>query len=155
MPTHRSVRSKRSTVALMVWTGVIIAAGILPLGNFSGHPHWGSIRWTVRPEDWHSGRFYFDVIANVGLFYPFGLLVTRQWRSTSWLRIGLLGGTGLLFSVGIEGYQIFCHSRRPSLIDVASNTSGTVLGLLTASRVFTSDRLNKWLPARYSHPIGS
>jgi glycopeptide antibiotics resistance protein len=134
---------------------VIIAAGTLPLGNFSGHPHWGSFRWTVRPEDWHSGRFYFDVIANVGLFYPLGLLMARHWRSTPWLQIGLLGGAGLLFSAGIEGYQIFCHNRRPSLIDVASNTSGTMMGLLTASWVFASDRLNKWLPACYSHPTGS
>mgnify|MGYP003343096745 CR=1 FL=1 len=145
----------RSTLALVIWTALIIAAGVFPLRNFVGHPHWDHIRWMVRSEDWHSKRFYLDVLLNVGLFYPFGLLWARHVRTLNWRMLGILTGAGFLLSVTIEFLQIYCHDRHPSAIDVASNTAGTVLGLLTASPVFTSKRLRVWLPARYSHPTGS
>ena len=134
---------------------MIVVVGIWPINNFVGHPHWGRIRWMVRPEDWRSVPFYFDIAVNVGLFYPFGLLLARQFRVAHWLHMASLTGIGLLLSLAIEFSQVYCHNRNPSLIDLATNTLGTALGLLTAARVFSSDRLDSWFPARHSHPTGS
>lgn len=148
-------RENRSTVALLVWTGVIVMAGILPLHNFVGHSHWEYIQWTVYPRQWRSVRFYFDVIANMALFYPFGLLLARRFPGARRAQTVALVGSGLLLSAGIEFFQVYCHNRHPSPVDLVSNTIGTALGVTTAVTVFALRWLDAWLPSPHSHPTGS
>lgn len=145
----------RTRLALAGWISVILAAGLLPLQNFVGHSHWNHIQWTITPTHWHSLRFYFDVIANVALFFPLGLLLTRQARTYTTQTMLLIIGAGLLLSVGIESFQIFCHNRHPSPYDVFSNATGTALGASTATRIFSIRLLRELLPLPHSHPTGS
>lgn len=145
----------RSTAALAAWACVIIAAGVLPLSNFVGHGHWAFVQWTVRPEDWRSARFYADVLANTMLFYPFGLLMARHFTAGDWRDHAKMGGIGTALSLGVELYQVYCHNRHPSSVDLVSNTTGTILGSLTAARVYSIPAVNRWFPSPYSHPTGS
>ncbi|WP_169923669.1 VanZ family protein [Propionicimonas paludicola] len=67
--------------------------------------------------------------ANVLLFVPLGLLVTRMLRVHRYLSVVV----GLLASVGIELVQwLALPARTPSLYDVLANTLGACLGLLIA-----------------------
>lgn len=150
IPGHR-----RTTLALAGWIAVILAAGILPLHNFVGHPHWDSIQWTIPANLWHSRRFYFDVVANMALFFPLGLLLIRQVRIRTTRPVLMILGGGLLLSAGIEGFQIFCHHRHPSLYDIFSNLTGTALGAGTATRIFSVRFIDALFPLPHSHPTGS
>lgn len=69
-------------------------------------------------------------LANVLLFLPVGLLITLILpRSRWWLAIVL----GCALSGFIELAQLlFLPERHASLVDVATNTTGTVLGCLLA-----------------------
>ena len=142
-----------TTVALWGWTGAILIVGVMPLHNFVGHTHWELVQWTIHPRQWRSPKFYFDVIANIGLFYPLGLLLARQYAHRK--PAVVLLGVGLLLSLGIEFFQLYCHNRHPSLIDLVSNSIGTALGVGTASAVFSIGLLRTWLPTTHSHPTGS
>lgn len=136
----------RTSLALAGWITVILAAGLLPLQNFVGHSHWDHIQWTITPTHWHSLRFYFDVIANVALFFPLGLLLIRVLRTRMAHTTTRIMGLGLLLSLGIEAFQIFCHNRHPSLFDVISNVTGTALGAGTASRIFSVRFIDELFP---------
>lgn len=130
-------------------------AGMLPLRNFVGHSHWNSIQWTIPAGHWRSLRFYFDVVANVGLFYPLGLLVARRIPLTVGRHGLIVIGLGLLLSAGIEFFQVYCHNRHPSPYDIMSNVTGTALGLWTMAKVFSFPIMEALLPAPHSHPTGS
>ncbi|MEQ1792818.1 MAG: VanZ family protein [Nitrospira sp.] len=145
----------RTTLALAGWVAVILAAGILPFRNFVGHSHWDSIQWTIPATLWHSRRLYFDVIANIALFFPLGLLLHRQIRIRTTRTVLMNLGEGLLLSVGIEGFQIFCHHRHPSLYDIFSNVTGTAIGMGTATKIFSCRFMDELFPASHSHPTGS
>lgn len=145
----------RTTFALAIWTGVILAAGLLPLRNFVGHPHWDNIQWVISTRNWTELRFYFDVLANLVLFVPLGVLAARQFETSGARSRLYVMGLGLLLSVGIETFQIFCHNRHPSLYDVLCNVGGTAFGLLAAARVTAFSAINRLLPRPHSHPTGS
>lgn len=142
----------RTHTALAGWVVVILIVGLLPLRNFVGHPHWGSIAWTIPPSLWHSRRLYFDLVANVGLFYPLGLLLARLMPVAIKARTARIIGAGALLSLGIEFFQIYCHNRHPSPYDVASNVIGTGLGLWTAPRLFSCQFLRTLLPSKADAP---
>jgi glycopeptide antibiotics resistance protein len=74
-----------------------------------------------------------DIVANILLFMPFGLGLT----GCLWLRrvpmvwqLGLVFGLSAAFSSSVEIIQLFLPSRFPSYVDVLTNTSGGVCGLL-------------------------
>lgn len=145
----------RTNLALAGWVAVILAAGILPLRNFVGHSHWEFIQWTIPTTPWHLRRFYFDVIANVALFFPLGLLLSRQAGTCTARRVLMILGGGLLLSAGIESFQLFCHHRHPSPYDIFSNVTGTALGIAAATKIFSLRLMNELLPLPHSHPTGS
>lgn len=77
-----------------------------------------------------------EATANVLLFVPLGLAATLGLRS-NWRQTVVLGA---LASASMElGQLLFLQHRFPSLIDVATNTFGTLLGFLLA-RTFTYRR---------------
>lgn len=144
-----------TTVALSLWSGVIAMAGMLPLENFVGHPHWEYIQWTVTPRHWRSPTFYFDVVANIALFYPFGLLLAMRIPLDRWSGAFALIGAGFVFSLGIEFFQVYCHNRHPSPVDLLSNTLGTALGVGSSRLIFSHRLCKACLPRPHSHPTGS
>jgi VanZ family protein len=74
-----------------------------------------------------------DLIINILIFIPFGILIHGMLRARfgPTLKISLatlLSGT--LFTLGIESLQHFSMTRQSSLIDVSTNMSGTIIGIL-------------------------
>lgn len=123
---------KRRTVTrtlLLLWALLIALAGTFPFTNFVGHSHWEYIQWFPAADNFHSRRFLLDVLANTALFLPLGYLLDRS-HPTKTARHSLLLAAGVagLLSLSIEWFQVYCHNRHPSLIDVLSNVTGSLIG---------------------------
>ncbi|MEV8170001.1 VanZ family protein [Microbacterium sp. NPDC077486] len=71
-----------------------------------------------------------EVLANVALFVPVGLLLPVAWPRLRLWQVTLAGG---LLSVVIESVQGLMPSRFPTLSDVIANTTGTFLGAVVAT----------------------
>ena len=119
---------------------LIVAATTMPWSAYYvGHPHWASVEWVpfsrrVRPGDF---------LLNVLLFVPFG--VAAAWamcpdnhrpgpvpgRRTA----AAIVAAGCLISMGVEVFQVFCHWRIPTTVDVLSNTVGAWVGVRVSRRV--------------------
>jgi VanZ family protein len=78
-----------------------------------------------------------DIVQNVLVYMPFGLLVvawgSRRLPFAAALVAAALGGTAL--SLGIETAQQYLPSRVPSVVDVAMNFGGSVIGALLGALV--------------------
>lgn len=78
-----------------------------------------------------------DVIQNVLVYMPFGLLIVawcgRRLPFAAGLLLAAVAGTAL--SLGIETCQQYLPSRVPSLVDVAMNFGGSVIGGLFGALV--------------------
>ena len=88
----------------------------------------------------------FDIVANIVLFIPLGVLLFLFLRSNYSIRQSLLWATlfGCLLTLGAESLQYFLASRHSSILDVIDNTIGVIVGCLSASYL-----LSKYLvPAR-------
>jgi glycopeptide antibiotics resistance protein len=108
--------------------------GVLPLSNFVGHTHWEYIKWVPTAEDLRSPKYlidiFSDIVGNTALFFPLGYFLSRLLTSSSPLRQLLLAaGTGGTISLGIEFYQVYNHNRFPSIFDVITNVTGTLIGV--------------------------
>jgi glycopeptide antibiotics resistance protein len=127
---------------------VIVVVGIWPLDNFVGHSHWQYIKWIPTVEDITSPKYLFDIftdiIGNTVLFFPLGYLLSRQVENHTPLRklilAAALGGT---LSLGIEYYQVYCHNRFPSILDVITNVTGASMGVRYHLRKISENRLVK------------
>ena len=115
----------------------ILLVGILPLSNFVGHSHWQYINWVPTAEQLRSPLIVLDLlvdmVSNILLFVPFGFCYAARTheRSPSTATLLLLA---LCVSCGIELYQVYCHNRNTSLLDVVDNVAGAYVGL----------RLGRW-----------
>ena len=95
-----------------------LLAGTLALLHIAGVPQWFDYN-TV------------EATANVVLFVPFGFAVTVGLRGIWWQTAAL----GAFTSACVElGQLLFLQNRYPSLIDVATNTAGALLGFLLAQK---------------------
>jgi hypothetical protein len=72
-----------------------------------------------------------DILLNILFFVPLGLLLrplleryTKRYSLSFWLTVM----TGLLLSIMIESLQILIPNRDTSVMDVLSNTAGTIAG---------------------------
>jgi len=107
--------------------------GILPLHNFVGHAHWQYIRWVPTPDQLNSPAILLDLgidaVANILLFLPFGLLYSLRGldgRAPSPVHLVLMA---FALSFSIEYYQVYCHNRSTSLLDLLDNVLGAYLGM--------------------------
>lgn len=74
---------------------------------------------------------FVEATANVVLFMPVGFVAALAFPSKRWWQIGAFG---LLVSGCIElGQLLFLHDRFASPSDIATNTSGAVMGALLAT----------------------
>jgi glycopeptide antibiotics resistance protein len=125
---------------LILWIVFILMVGVLPLSNFVGHSHWEYIKWAPTAEDIRSPKYlidiFSDIVGNTALFFPLGYFLSRLLTSSSPSRQLLLAaGIGGTLSLGIEFYQVYCHNRFPSIIDVITNVTGSLMGVhFTRSR---------------------
>ena len=132
------VRSKWS-VLWAAWTVFILMLGVLPLSNFVGHSHWEYIKWVPTAEQLRSPfivlELTVDAIANILLFVPFGFSYAGRTQE-KYLSPFALITLALLLSCGIELYQVYCHNRSTSLLDILDNVLGAYLGFLAGARYF-------------------
>lgn len=74
-----------------------------------------------------------DTIVNLVAYIPFGffLALAAHGRAASG-RLGIAFAQGLLLSFALESLQMFLPSRVASLVDLMTNTAGTLLGAALA-----------------------
>jgi len=116
------------------WTIVILMVCILPLKNFVGHSHWEYVKWLPTGADLRSPGYLLDIgsdlVGNTLLFFPLGYFLSRLLNCSRPARQMLLAGAiGGVLSLTIEFYQVYCHSRFPSIFDVITNVTGVLLGV--------------------------
>jgi glycopeptide antibiotics resistance protein len=126
----------RDVSFLILWVVFTLMMGILPLSNFVGHPHWEYITWVPIPsvEDLRSPKYLLDIssdiVGNTLLFLPLGYFLRRVLTSSSpSQQLLIAAGIGITLSLSIELYQVYCHNRFPSIFDVITNVTGTVIGV--------------------------
>lgn len=94
-------------------------------GRVTGIVRWAAdlvSTWGVPREP---AEVFFEFVANIALFAPFGVLVAvAVSRWSLWAVVGL----GCLVSITIELVQLGIPSRVPTVSDVIANTAGTALG---------------------------
>jgi len=133
MPLSRS--------ASMLVAGLLYACGIVVI-SLTPITEWRFIPespWDFLFMPWPRYWTGFDVLVNVLAYIPLGLLIGRsiglklrssQWRTLNALLLTVLAG--LLLSLMLEGLQTYLPSRRPQLLDVITNGTGTLIGGLFA-----------------------
>jgi glycopeptide antibiotics resistance protein len=116
----------------------IVFVTTFPLADFVGHAHWDRVIWIPFQDVLHSLRRSLDGLANIALYVPFGFSYVQSRVHVR--KGGILEGALLaaLLSVSYEFYQVFCHGRFPSMMDVTSNTVGGVIGALIAGKLHVS-----------------
>lgn len=119
---------------LILWIVFTLLVGILPLKNFAGHSHWEYIQWVPNVEDLRSPKYlldiFSDIVGNTLLFVPLGYFLRRLLTASNHSRRLLLAaGIGGILSLSIELYQVYSHNRFPSIIDIFTNVTGTLIGV--------------------------
>ena len=85
-------------------------------------------------------RFTADVLLNVAIFVPLGWLLRRGLRQCG--LPGMIGAVTVVlacavFSFSIETLQYFLATRYSSILDVAMNTIGALVGAVAEPRITT------------------
>jgi VanZ family protein len=89
-----------------------------------------------------------DMLTNVLVYMPLGLLLAWSWRARldTGVRLALCAATGLLLSTGLEITQAYLPERTSSLMDIALNTAGMFLGALLPALLADNNPLgSRWL----------
>jgi glycopeptide antibiotics resistance protein len=81
-----------------------------------------------------------DIIENIALFVPLGFLFQLTRRRTGWRPLLKAFGFGLLVSAAVEACQLFLPGRDSSVIDVATNGMGALLGAGAAAYLRRGER---------------
>jgi VanZ like family len=117
--------SRRRVALLILWALAWAAFGI-PWTGMTNHAHWGVIRWWLIPPR----RSIDDAFLNFLFYVPLGML------GLSFQRAGVIIAIGAACSLTIELIQVFSHTRTPALLDVVTNTAGTIVGVALQSRLY-------------------
>ncbi|MEK7323567.1 MAG: VanZ family protein, partial [Pseudomonadota bacterium] len=126
---------------------LLVYGALFPLSN------WDSIQGGLHalfPIIWPTQVSRSDVITNLVVYLPLGLLLMLSWRPRygAWSAIALatLAGGGLSF--GLEYLQSYLPQRVPSLLDTALNITGALVGALLAKFIqvhsHSGGHLHRW-----------
>ena len=102
----------------------MILVTTFPWGDFVGHSHWNKVNWVPFCGPHDELR---DVALNILAFVPLGYLAPL---GRGWLTAVLAGA--ILVATTAEAYQVFTHSRIPSVTDIAAAGIGAWLGVWMA-----------------------
>jgi VanZ family protein len=112
-------------LTLAVYMLLIGLAVSYPLGPARA-PH--KLRWLNDAKPGNTEAMVRDVVTNVGLFLPVGLLAGRAFGASTTALVVVVVSGGVV-SLGIETAQhVFMPWRYSTWVDVVSNTAGTALG---------------------------
>lgn len=110
---------------------------LLVYGTLFPLSDWDSIHGGLHalfPIIWPTHISRSDVITNLVVYLPLGLLLMLSWRLRygAWFAIALTTLVGSSLSFGLEYLQSYLPQRVPSLLDTALNSLGVLLGALLA-----------------------
>jgi VanZ family protein len=132
MSTETIIIRKASPFArasLVAYLFLIVYASWYP---FSGWQFNNPVALWAVIQQWPRYWTAFDAGVNVLGYIPFGVLVVfaiYPWCRNTWAVL-LTSCSGLLLSSAMETVQYFLPSRVTSLLDIITNTGGTVLGAI-------------------------
>jgi VanZ family protein len=147
-------------VLLVVWCCFIVYGSLVPF-RFSADPDFARSNLAKVPiVAFQAGTKNFslsDVVANVLLFIPFGLLLAGSgFRAVGrgWLRrICAIGALAFGLAVAIELGQLFSAGRRASGIDVEFDVLGALVGSVGAYLLQRYEKqAEAWLHAARAEP---
>ncbi len=118
---------------LWAWVAFLIIAPTFPWTDFVGHSHWDNVRWIPFQDFSLAPSMLIDVAGNFSWFAIFGYLFhyRREDRASASIKPAIV--LALALSLLLEGFQVFCHNRIPSMTDVFCNILGASLGAFIAS----------------------
>ena len=126
---------------------LLIYGALFPLSG------WDTMRGGLHalfPIIWPTQVSRSDVITNLVVYLPLGLLLMLSWRPRygGWSTIALATLLGGGLSFGLEYLQSYLPQRVPSLLDTALNVTGTLLGALFAKFIqahsYSGGHLHRW-----------
>jgi VanZ family protein len=133
-------------LALVVCLLLLGLAVSYPFGSARA-PH--KLRWLNDTKYGSSEAMVRDVVTNVGLFLPVGLLAGRAFGVSTTALVVVIA-TGGVVSLGIETAQhLFLPWRYSTWVDVVSNTVGTALG---GGSAWLVDPARTWMGALSTTP---
>lgn len=126
----------------MVLAALLYALGLCtvtvsPLTSWRPIPQ---LPWDYLFMPWPRYWTGFDVLVNLIAYIPLGLLISRavtrrrhmsRWQPLKGFVLAVV--LGLLVSILLEALQTYLPSRRPSILDVVTNTLGTAVGAFISS----------------------
>lgn len=139
--------------ALNIWTLLLVTYSVL-LASGSLYPYVAgsdtrsldvSFLWAA----WPSAITRMDILTNVFVYVPFGIVATRtffgrHYGLADWLVICLLGAA---FSTTMECLQWFLPNRVASNVDIIANSVGVALGAAVAPVFSSRSRFFTWFVA--------
>jgi VanZ family protein len=134
------VRRPLNTALWILFALFLVYGTTIPF-NFSSQPGWAVQKLAHVPLSpfiaADTGRRISipDVVQNVLLFLPFGVLGALRLRSPSRSRlttIVVVCGLGAALSVGVEALQLLTVDRTSSVSDIVANTFGALAGVVVA-----------------------
>jgi glycopeptide antibiotics resistance protein len=125
------LNSDLSRRLFLVWVACAATATLAPF-DFTVPPGegWGFTGFSEGSRQQEPIHF----VLNMLLFVPLGILVHRgRWRAPALLpTFFLVGSIGFLISFIVECLQGLLPGRESSLVDVAANTAGALIGVFTS-----------------------
>jgi glycopeptide antibiotics resistance protein len=120
---------------------------LLPLSNFVGYAHWDQVRWIPFQDFALSRNMLKDITGNTLWFMLFGYLLHYQLNKDSGTvrTIAVITFVAGSVSLSIEFFQVFCHNRIPSTMDVVCNIFGAGLGGYLADKQRAPTATKGWL----------
>lgn len=134
----------------LAYAALIVYASLYPFADWrdQGIAPWAYL-WAPWPKYWTG----FDFAINVAGYVPFGFLcalaVLRTRRSASAWRVVLratVAGAAIAFAM--ETLQSYLPVRIPSNVDLALNTTGTIIGAVLAAGLERLGAIAHWSRAR-------
>lgn len=127
----------------LLYAAAIVFASLQPFSPWidpaDNVPFWPFAPWPLR---WTR----FDVAANVIAYLPLGVFVAlTPRRATPRARAALAACAGLVLSFAMETLQMFLPPRDASLVDLAANTAGALVGGIAGASLVRAGRLRRAL----------
>ena len=114
---------------LLIVVLLIVYGSTYPFNFSSAHADpWA---WQQFLSNWNLTTSLGDVLGNLGMFIPFGLIgiLALQPIHRLWVRIGLVLLLGFILAFVLQGMQIYLPTRSPALSDALWNMVGVALGI--------------------------
>ncbi len=138
---------KRATSLLIASALFATGLAVISITPFNGWRFVPEMPWSFLTQPWPRYWTRLDVVVNVLAYIPLGILLciglTHRLRKTPWnsfIAFLLTCMAGLALSLGLESLQTYIPSRRPSILDVISNTAGAAMGAFIAGAYVQNKR---------------